>query len=179
MSRIGNQPIPVPSGVSVKIDGQHVTVKGSKGELELDVLENIEVVQDDGIITLKNRIESRKINAFRGLTRSLINNMIVGVDKGFQRNLLIEGVGYKASTSGNELTLNVGYSNPVAFTIPKGVNAAVDGNKITLEAIDKDLLGLTAAKIRQIRKPEPYKGKGIRYEDEQIQRKDGKSGAKA
>jgi large subunit ribosomal protein L6 len=179
MSRIGNQPIPVPSGVSVKIDGQHVTVKGSKGELKLDVLENIEVVQDDGVITLKNRIESRKINAFRGLTRSLINNMIVGVDKGFQKNLLIEGVGYKASTSGNELTLNVGYSNPVAFTIPKGVNAAVDGNKITLEAIDKDLLGLTAAKIRQIRKPEPYKGKGIRYEDEQIQRKDGKSGAKA
>lgn len=179
MSRIGNQPIPVPSGVSVKIDGQHVIVKGSKGELELDVLENIEVVQDDGVITLKNRIESRKINAFRGLTRSLINNMIVGVDKGFQKNLLIEGVGYKASTSGNELTLNVGYSNPVAFTVPKGVNAAVDGNKITLEAIDKDLLGLTAAKIRQIRKPEPYKGKGIRYEDEQVQRKDGKSGAKA
>lgn len=179
MSRIGNQPIPVPSGVSVKIDGQHIIVKGSKGELELDVLDNIEVVQDDGIITLKNRIESRKINAFRGLTRSLINNMIVGVDKGFQKNLLIEGVGYKASTSGSELTLNVGYSNPVAFSIPKGVNAAVDGNKITLEAIDKDLLGLTAAKIRQIRKPEPYKGKGIRYEDEQIQRKDGKSGAKA
>lgn len=179
MSRIGNQPIPVPSGVSVKIDGQHVTVKGGKGELELDVLENIEVVQDDGNITLKNRIESRKINAFRGLTRSLINNMIVGVDKGFQKSLLIEGVGYKASTSGNELTLNVGYSNPVAFTVPKGVSAAVDGNKITLEAIDKDLLGLTAAKIRQIRKPEPYKGKGIRYEDEQIQRKDGKSGAKA
>jgi large subunit ribosomal protein L6 len=179
MSRIGNQPIPVPSGVSVKIDGQHVTVKGSKGELELDVLENIEVVHDDGIITLKNRIESRKVNAFRGLTRSLINNMIVGVDKGFQKSLLIEGVGYKASTSGSELTLNVGFSNPVAFTIPKGVSAAVDGNKITLEAIDKDLLGLTAAKIRQVRKPEPYKGKGIRYEDEQIQRKDGKSGAKA
>jgi large subunit ribosomal protein L6 len=179
MSRIGNQPIPVPSGVSVKIDGQHITVKGSKGELELDVLENIEVAQDDGVITLKNRVESRKVNAFRGLTRSLINNMIVGVDKGFQKSLLIEGVGYKASTSGNELTLNVGYSNPVAFNIPKGVSAAVDGNKITLEAIDKDLLGLTAAKIRQIRKPEPYKGKGIRYEDEQIQRKDGKSGAKA
>lgn len=179
MSRIGNQPIPVPSGVSVKIDNQHVSVKGSKGELELDVLENIEVVLEDGVISLKNRVESRKINAFRGLTRSLINNMIVGVDKGFQKNLLIEGVGYKASTSGNELTLNVGYSNPVSFTIPKGVNAAVDGNKITLEAIDKDLLGLTAAKIRQIRKPEPYKGKGIRYEDEQIQRKDGKSGAKA
>lgn len=179
MSRIGNKPIPVPSGVNVKIDGQHVTVKGSKGELELDVMDNIEVVMEDGIITLKNRVESRKVNAFRGLTRSLINNMVVGVDKGFQKSLLIEGVGYKASTSGSELTLNVGFSNPVAFAIPKGVNVTVDGNKITLDAIDKDLLGLTAAKIRQIRKPEPYKGKGIRYEDEQVQRKDGKSGAKA
>ncbi len=179
MSRIGNQPIPVPSGVSVKIDGQHIAVKGSKGELELDVMDNIEVVLEDGIITLKNRVESRKVNAFRGLTRSLINNMVTGVDKGFQKSLLIEGVGYKASTSGNELTLNVGFSNPVAFTIPKGVNVTVDGNKITLDAIDKDLLGLTAARIRQIRKPEPYKGKGIRYEDEQVQRKDGKSGAKA
>ena len=178
MSRIGNQPIPVPSGVSVKIDNQHVSVKGSKGELELDVLENIEVVLEDGVISLKNRVESRKINAFRGLTRSLINNMIVGVDKGFQKNLLIEGVGYKASTSGNELTLNVGYSNPVSFTIPKGVNAAVDGNKITLEAIDKDLLGLTAAKIRQIRKPEPYKGKGIKFVGEVLRRKAGKAASK-
>lgn len=179
MSRIGNWPIPVPSGVSVKIEGQHVTVKGSKGELELDVLDKVEVVQEDGMLTFKNRENSRKANAFRGLTRSLVNNMVIGVEKGFQKSLIIEGVGYKANTSGSELTLNVGYSNPVVFTIPKGVSASVDGNKITLEAIDKDLLGLTAAQIRQVRKPEPYKGKGIRYEDEQIQRKDGKSGAKA
>lgn len=179
MSRIGNWPIPVPSGVSVKIEGQHVTVKGSKGELELNVLDKVEVVQEDGVLTFKNRENSRKANAFRGLTRSLVNNMVIGVDKGFQKSLIIEGVGYKASTSGSELTLNVGYSNPVVFKIPKGVSASVEGNKITLEAIDKDLLGLTAAQIRQVRKPEPYKGKGIRYEDEQIQRKDGKSGAKA
>ncbi len=179
MSRIGKLPIPVPSGVNVKIDGQKVTVKGSKGELKLDVMENIEVVMEDNTITLNNRVENRKVNAFRGLTRSLINNMVVGVEKGFQKNLIIEGVGYKANVSGSNLTLNVGYSNPVEFKIPKGVNAAVDGNKITLDSIDKDLLGLTAAKIRQVRKPEPYKGKGIRYEDEHIVRKVGKSGAAA
>jgi large subunit ribosomal protein L6 len=178
MSRIGKKPIPVPSGVSVQIDGQHITVKGSKGELEMDVLDKVEMVQEDDTIILSNKTKGRKTNAFRGLTRSLISNMVVGVDKGFQKSLIIEGVGYKASTSGSELTLNVGYSNPIAFEIPKGVSAAVDGNKITLESIDKDLLGLTAAKIRQVRKPEPYKGKGIRYEDETIVRKDGKSGAK-
>lgn len=179
MSRIGKQPITVPSGVTVKIDGQHVTVKGSKGQLEMDVMDEIEVVMEDGTISCKNRVETRKVNAFRGLTRSLINNMVVGVNEGFTKNLLIEGVGYKASVSGSKLTLNVGYSNPVDFPIPKGVNAAVDGNKISLESINKDLLGLTAAKIRQIRKPEPYKGKGIRYEDEVIVRKVGKSGAAA
>lgn len=179
MSRIGKLPIPVPSGVNVTIDGQKVTVKGNKGELKLDVLKDIEVVLEDNTITVNNRVETRKVNAFRGLTRSLINNMVVGVDKGFQKALIIEGVGYKANVSGSNLTLNVGYSNPVEFTIPKGVNAAVDGNKITLDSIDKDLLGLTAAKIRQVRKPEPYKGKGIRYEDEHIVRKVGKSGAAA
>ena len=103
--------------------------------------------------------------------------MVIGVDTGFTKNLVIEGVGYKANVSGSDLTLNVGYSNPVVFTVPKGVNAAVEGNKIILDSIDKDLLGLTAAKIRQVRKPEPYKGKGIRYEDEHIVRKVGKSGA--
>lgn len=177
MSRIGKQPIPVPSGVNVKINGQRVTVKGSKGELEMDVLEDIEVVVEDSVISVNNRVESRKVNAYRGLTRSLISNMVVGVDQGFQKNLIIEGVGYKASVSGSELTLNVGYSSPVLFPVPKGVNAAVEGNKIVLDSIDKDLLGLTAAKIRQVRKPEPYKGKGIRYENEHIVRKVGKSGA--
>ncbi len=177
MSRIGKMLIPVPAGVNVKIEGQHVTVKGNKGELRLDVLDSVEVVMEDNTLAVKNKIESRKANAFRGLTRSLVNNMVVGVDQGFRKSLVIEGVGYKASVSGNELTLNVGYSNPVVFPIPQGVDAAVEGNKIVLDSIDKDLLGLTAAKIRQVRKPEPYKGKGIRYEDEQIVRKVGKSGA--
>ncbi len=177
MSRIGKQPIPVPAGVNVKIAGQHITIKGSKGELELDVLDDIEVVIDDNTITVNNRVETKRVNAFRGLTRSLINNMVIGVDKGFSKSLIIEGVGYKASVAGSKLTLNVGFSNPVEFVIPKGITATIDGNKITLNSIDKDLLGLTAAKVRQIRKPEPYKGKGIRYEDEHIVRKVGKSGA--
>jgi large subunit ribosomal protein L6 len=179
MSRIGKQPIPVPAGVNVKVVGQHVSVKGSKGELELNVLDDIQVVIEDGIISLSNRVESKRVNAFRGMTRSLINNMVVGVEQGFAKNLIIEGVGYKASVTGSELTLNVGYSNPVVFNVPKGVSAVIEGNKISLNSIDKELLGLTAAKIRQVRKPEPYKGKGIRYEGEQIIRKVGKSGAAA
>ncbi len=179
MSRIGKQPIPVPAGVNVDIAGQHITVKGGKGELELDVLDDIEVIIEDSTITVNNRVESKRVNAFRGLTRSLINNMVTGVDKGFEKKLIIEGVGYKASVEGSELTLNVGYSNPVVFTVPKGVSAEIAGSKITLNSIDKELLGLTAARIRQVRKPEPYKGKGIRYEGEHIVRKVGKSGATA
>ncbi len=178
MSRIGKQPIPVPAGVKVDIKGQHIAVKGNKGSLEREVLADLEVVLNDKEILVNNRVENKKVNAFRGMTRSLINNMVVGVDQGFKKNLIVEGVGYKANVEGTNLTLNIGYSNPVTFPIPKGVSAAVEGNnKITLESIDKDLLGLTAAKIRDLRKPEPFKGKGIRYEDEHIVRKVGKSGA--
>jgi large subunit ribosomal protein L6 len=179
MSRIGKQPIPISSGIQVKIDGQHIVVKGSKGTLERDIIPEIEVLLNGEEIVVNNRIENKKVNAFRGLTRSLINNMVIGVDKGFTKVLLIEGVGYKASVAGNNLTLSVGYSNPVEFTLPKGVNATVDGNtKIILDSIDKDLLGLTASRIRSIRKPEPYKGKGIRYENEHIVRKVGKAAGK-
>jgi large subunit ribosomal protein L6 len=177
MSRIGKQPIPVPAGVKIDIKGQHIAVTGSKGTLELDVRPEIEVEVQDNEILVNTREESRKVQAFRGLFRSLINNMITGVVEGFKKVLVIEGVGYKAAVSGSKLTLNVGYSNPVDFTLPKAVSAAVEGSKITLESTDKELLGLTAAKIRQIRKPEPYKGKGIRYEDEHIVRKVGKAGA--
>ncbi len=177
MSRIGKKPIPVPKGVKVDIKGQHIAVKGSKGSLEREILADIEVVIDNNIISVNNRVENKKVNAFRGLTRSLINNMIIGVEEGFKKSLIVEGVGYKANVQGSNLTLNLGYSNPVSFAIPKGVSAAVEGNnKITLESIDKDLLGLTAAKIRNLRKPEPFKGKGIRYEGEHIVRKVGKSG---
>lgn len=179
MSRIGKQPIPVPAGVKVDIKGQQIAVTGSKGTLKMEIRPEIEVVIKDNEIVVNALDESRKVNAFRGLFRSLVNNMVVGVVEGFKKVLVIEGVGYKASVAGSNLTLNVGYSNPVDFTLPKEVTATIEGaNKIVLESIDKELLGLTAAQIRQIRKPEPYKGKGIRYEDEHIVRKVGKAGAK-
>jgi large subunit ribosomal protein L6 len=180
MSRIGKQPISVPAGVKVDLKGDQVTVTGSKGTLKRDIIPDVEVVLEDNVIRVNNRVETKKANAFRGLTRSLINNMVIGVTEGFKRVLLVEGVGYKASVSGSILTLNVGYSNPVEYTLPKEVSASIDGNtKIVLESIDKELLGLIASQIRQIRKPEPYKGKGIRYEDEHIVRKAGKAGAAA
>ncbi len=180
MSRIGKQPIPVPSGVKISIDGQHIAVKGSKGSLERNFHPEIEISQEGSELHVTVKSPGKKVNAFRGLTRSLVNNMVIGVEKGFQKTMIIEGVGYKANVSGKTLTLNVGYSNPVEFPLPEGVSAAVDGNtKISLESIDKELLGLTASKLRSVRKPEPYKGKGIRYEDEHIVRKVGKSGAAA
>ena len=178
MSRIGKQPIQVPAGVKVDIKGQHIIVTGPKGTLNRDIIADIEVVITDNVIEVKNRVETTKVNAFRGLTRTLVNNMIIGVVDGFKKVLLIEGVGYKANVSGSKLTLNVGYSNAVEFMLAEGVTATVDGNtKITLECIDKELVGLVASQIRQVRKPEPYKGKGIRYEDEHIVRKVGKAGA--
>ncbi|TKB08787.1 50S ribosomal protein L6 [Desulforhopalus sp. IMCC35007] len=179
MSRIGKQPINVPAGVKIDLKDQKISVTGPKGTLDRDIIDEIEVSIADNVIEVKNRVETTKVNAFRGLTRSLINNMVIGVVDGFKKVLIIEGVGYKANVSGSTLTLNVGYSNAVEFNLPKEVSAKVDGNtKITLECIDKELLGLVASKIRQIKKPEPYKGKGIRYEDEHIVRKVGKAGAK-
>jgi len=178
MSRIGNQPIPVPAGVKVDINGTHVKVTGPKGTLERNIRPEITLVQADGIITVKCLDNSKRTRAFSGLTRTLINNMILGTEKLFVKKLVIEGVGYKAELQKNALTLNVGYSNPVIFNLPDGVSGKVEKTTITLEGIDKELLGLTAAKIRDIRKPEPYKGKGIRYEDEHIVRKAGKSASK-
>ena len=179
MSRIGNKPIPVPKGIKVEIQSNHVTVTGPKGALEREISPEMGLKQKDEILVVSTKDESKKNMALKGLTRSLVNNMVVGVGEGFKKILVIEGIGYKADVAGSVLTLNVGYSNPVTFTLPVGVKADVDKtNKITLESIDKELLGLTAARIRSIRKPEPYKGKGIRYEDEHIVRKVGKSGAK-
>ena len=178
-SRIGKQPIPVPAGVTITIDGQQVSVKGGKGILERTVRDEIKIVQQANELLVEVRDDSVKSNAFRGLFRSLINNMVVGVDQGFRKIMLIEGVGYKANVTGNTLTLNVGYSNPVDFVLPDGITAVVENNtKINLESIDKELLGLTASQIRSIRKPEPYKGKGIRYSDEHVVRKVGKSAGK-
>jgi len=179
MSRIGKQPIPVPAGVKIDINDSQIVVTGTKGTLKRDIIQDIEVLVQDNEIVVNNRIENPKVNAFRGLYRSLINNMVIGVTDGFKKVLIIEGVGYKANVKGTTLTLNVGFSNPVDYTLPKGIQASVDGNtKIIIESIDKELLGLVASQVRQIRKPEPYKGKGIRYEGEHIVRKVGKAGAK-
>ena len=180
MSRIGKQPISVPADIKIDIKGQIISVSGKKGNLKRKILPELEVSMKDQEIIVNNRDNSKRTNAFRGMTRSLINNMVIGVNEGFKKTLIVEGVGYKVNISGKTLTLNVGYSNPVEFLIPEGIQINVDGtNKIIVESIDKELLGLTTAKIRQIRKPEPYKGKGIRYDDEHIVRKVGKAGAAA
>lgn len=178
MSRIGKMPIDIPAGVKIEIKGQDVSVTGKKGSLSRSIRPEIEVKLEDNQILVSGDETDKKINAFRGLTRSLINNMVIGVSEGFKKVLVIEGVGYRASASGKMLTLNVGYSNPVQFSLPETVSGNVENNTtIVLESIDKEALGLTAAQIRAIRKPEPYKGKGIRYEGEYIQRKAGKTGA--
>lgn len=180
MSRIGKQPIPVPGGVKVELQGTYVKVTGSKGSLERDIRPEIEISRQGEELVCTPKGTSKRVMAFWGMTRSLVNNMVIGVEKGFAKKLLVEGVGYRAKASGTTLTLNVGYSNPVEFPLPKGVDVSVDkNNTITLTGIDKELVGMTAARIRQIRKPEPYKGKGIRYIDEHIVRKVGKSGAAA
>lgn len=178
MSRIGKMPIEIPAGVKVEIKGQNITVTGKKGNLSRTVRPEIEIKLEDGKVLVSGDNTDKKINAFTGLTRSLINNMVVGVVDGFKKVLVIEGVGYRASASGKKLSLSVGYSNPVEFNLPESVTGSVDNNTtIVLESIDKEILGMTAAQIRAIRKPEPYKGKGIRYEGEYIQRKAGKTGA--
>jgi large subunit ribosomal protein L6 len=173
-------PIDIPAGVKIDIKGQDISVTGTKGSLSRSVHPEIDIKIEDNQILVGGGENDKKINAFRGLTRSLINNMVIGVAEGFKKVLVIEGVGYRASASGRTITLNVGYSNPVEFTLPESVTGTVENNtRIVLEAIDKEALGMTAAQLRAIRKPEPYKGKGIRYEDEYVQRKAGKTGATA
>jgi len=179
MSRIGNQPIPVPKGIKLDINGSYVKVVGPKGTLERNIRPEIGLQEDGDTLIVVRKDNSKRTRAFSGLTRTLVSNMIIGVDKGFQKKLSIEGVGYRAEVKGAFLNLSVGYSNPVEFALPKGVTAEVDkANNVTLDCIDKELLGETAAKIRAVRPPEPYKGKGIRYTDEYIARKAGKSASK-
>ncbi|MFP3982834.1 MAG: 50S ribosomal protein L6 [Desulfurivibrionaceae bacterium] len=178
MPRIGDKPIPVPSTVKVDIKDNHVTVTGPKGTLERDVRPELKLEQQNGYINVRSLDSSKKSKAYSGLTRSLINNMIMGTEKMFSKKLVVEGVGYRANVQGDKLILHVGYSNPVEYPLPEGITAAVAQNTITLESMDNELLGQTSARIRDIRKPEPYKGKGIRYEDEHIVRKAGKAGAK-
>jgi len=178
MSRIGNMPIDVPAGIEVAIKGNHIVVKGKNGTLERDFRPEIGFEQDGTIIKVTCLDNSKRTRAFSGLSRTLLNNMILGITSGFSKKLVIEGVGYRADLKGKVINLSVGYSHPVLFELPEGVNAKVDKTEITLDSIDKELVGQTAARIREIRKPEPYKGKGIRYSDERIVRKAGKAAAK-
>ncbi len=180
MSRIGRMPIPLPKGVKVEVEGSFVKVTGPKGSLEREIRPEISLEMAGEELQVKSADEAKQTLAFKGLTRALVNNMVVGVSAGFQRKLVVEGVGYRVAVDGKDVTFNVGYSNPVKFPLPTGVGATMvdKANTIMLESIDKELLGLTAARMRAIRKPEPYKGKGIRYENEHIVRKVGKSGGK-
>ena len=178
MSRIGNKPIQIPNGVKLEFTNDSVKVSGSKGILEHHILPEIDLVKEGDTLLVKGHNDTKRTNAFRGMTRSLINNMIIGSQTGFKKTLLVEGVGYRVNIAGNKISLSVGFSNPVDFILPHAVTASTANNQIVLESIDKDLLGQTAAKIRDIRKPEPYKGKGIRYENEHIVRKAGKSAGK-
>ncbi len=179
MSRIGRMPIAVPAGVTVEIaENNKVTVKGPKGELERVLPSEMEIKQEDGQILVTRPNDLKKMKSLHGLTRTLINNMVVGVTDGYTKQLEVNGVGYKAAKSGNKLTLNLGYSHPVIMEDPDGLESVVEGNKITIKGIDKEKVGQYAAEIRDKRRPEPYKGKGIKYIDEVIRRKVGKTGKK-
>jgi len=178
MSRIGKEPINVPKGVEIRLDKSKVQVKGPKGELSVDLHPKVAVNMDKEIIQLKKVDNSRTAREQWGLRRTLINNAVLGVSKGFEKTLEVIGVGYKADLQGKTIVLNVGYSHPVKIDLPKEIEAKVEKNKITLIGIDKQAVGELAAVIRRVRPPEPYKGKGIKYENEQIRRKAGKSGGK-
>lgn len=178
MSRIGKLPITVPSGVEVTIDGPAVTVKGPKGSLHHQVAEPIVVERDeDGSILVKRPNDERESRSLHGLTRTLVNNMVIGVSQGYQKDLEIHGVGYRVLQKGSNLEFALGYSHPIVIEPPEGIQFAVDGpTKLSVKGIDKQLVGEIAARIRKLRKPDPYKGKGVRYAGETIRRKVGKTG---
>ena len=176
MSRVGQAPITIPDGVTVTIGDGSVSVKGPKGELMRSIPEEISLSQADGVVTVARSGETREIKALHGLIRSLLNNMVIGVTQGFEKSLEIHGVGYRAAKQGNDIELSVGYSHTVRKAAPSGIEFDVPTpTKITVRGIDKELVGQTAAEIRAIRKPEPYKAKGIRYEGEYVRRKGGKA----
>jgi large subunit ribosomal protein L6 len=178
MSRIGNKPITVPAGVEVKVDGSKVTVKGPKGTLEREVSPKMEISLDGNVLTVKRPDDEPLNKSIHGLTRTLINNMIIGTTDGFERKLEVNGVGYRAQKKGNDLVLTLGYSHPVEMKAPEGITFEVEGNIITVKGIDKEVVGQTAAVIRTKRPPEVYRGKGIKYVEETIRRKEGKAGKK-
>lgn len=178
MSRIGKNPIEIPSGVEVSVGASEIQVKGPKGTLSTAVHPTVAYQIEDGKVVVNRVDDSREARAQHGLRRSLLANCVEGVSKGFEKGLEVIGVGYKVSVQGPKVVLNVGFSHPVEFDLPAGIEGRVEGSKLLLQGIDKQLLGEVAARIRRVRPPEPYKGKGIKYIDEVIRRKAGKSGAK-
>ncbi len=176
MSRIGNSPITIPEGVTVTIGATDVKVVGPKGELSTPLANpNVKVSEKDGIVTVARANEDKATKAYHGLIRSLINNMIIGVTEGYKKELKVEGVGFKVNLSGNTLKMSLGFSHEVEFTAPEGIELSVEELNITVSGIDKQLVGQSAAQIRELKKPEPYKGKGIMYVDEYVIRKAGKT----
>ena len=177
MARVGKKPIQLSDKTKVTCEGKSLTVSGEKGSLKREIHRDIEVGIKDGMVSVTTVDQERKTLALQGLTRSLINNMVIGVEKGFERSLEINGIGYRAELKGETIVFSLGYSHPINFDLPAGILAKIDKNIITLSSIDKEALGQTAASIRKLRPPEPYKGRGIKYTDEYIQRKAGKTGA--
>ena len=175
MSRVGQNPIEVPSGVEVKIDAQHVTVKGAKGTLEIDVHQSVGVVQESSQLRFSDLTNGNVGHAMSGTMRSLVNNMVLGVTEGFDRRLQLQGVGYRAQIQGKKLNLTLGFSHPVVYQLPEGITVETPSQtEIVVSGIDKQLVGQVSAEIRSFRPPEPYKGKGVRYADEHVRRKEAK-----
>jgi large subunit ribosomal protein L6 len=179
MSRVGRKPIPIPEKIKVNYKDRVVTVQGKSGTLIQEIHPDVDVSIDKDVINVVSKDQSRKTVALQGMTRSLLNNMVMGVSQGFERVLEINGIGYRAEVKGKSIVFNLGYSHPIDFPLPEGVSAQVEKNNVVkINGIDKQLIGQTAARIRQLRPPEPYKGKGIKYAEEHIIRKAGKTGTK-
>ena len=175
MSRIANNPVQLPSGVEIKIDGQHISVKGSKGAMEMDVHADVEVKQEDNVLTFAARGGSKQAKALSGTMRALVSNMVVGVSNGFERRLQLQGVGYRAQAQGKKLNLQLGFSHPVEYDLPEGITAETQSQtEIVISGMHNQKVGQVSAEIRSFRPPEPYKGKGVRYADERVRRKEAK-----
>ncbi len=175
MSRVAKSPVTLPAGVDVTLNGQHLVVKGGKGTLELNAHQNVEVAQQDNVLTFVPRDGAKQSRALAGTMRSLVNNMVLGVSQGFEKRLLLQGVGYRAVVKGNVLNLSLGFSHPVEYELPAGVTAeCASQTEVVLRGIDKQVIGQVAAEVRGFRPPEPYKGKGVRYSDEIVRRKEAK-----
>ncbi len=178
MSRVGKLPVAIPQGVKVNLDGRLVSVEGPKGKLEQQIDPLVEIEISDNQVVVQRKNESKKARSFHGLYRKLLFNMVTGVSTGFSKTLLINGVGFRAEVKGKSLVLNLGYSNPIEYMFDDDIDISVDNNKVTVSGVSRERVGQVSAEIRSIRPPEPYKGKGVRYEDEYVRRKVGKSGVK-